>query len=208
MTQRSYILAATTDIEAHNLDEFRAWHDTEHLPERVGLKGFLRGRRYVNTGTGPKFLILYDIINTEIFSGEAYLARLNNPTPWSRRCLTFFRNTNRSLFEISDSLGVIDISAVALSSFKNILGKTRSADFADLAKNYDWAQVLSPQINLSETRSVEKDIFGNATFSEDILLCGAANGSDQNLVNGAYQFTLEKALSQDSVKTDIRLQIH
>ena len=35
------------DIAAEGRDEFYAWHGQEHMPERVGIKGFIRGRRWI-----------------------------------------------------------------------------------------------------------------------------------------------------------------
>jgi len=35
------------DIVPEGRDEFYAWHGREHMPERAGIPGFLRGRRYI-----------------------------------------------------------------------------------------------------------------------------------------------------------------
>jgi len=49
-------------------EEFNAWYDEERLPERLAIPGFRSARRWV--------------------SGRTYLARYQNQTPWSRRCLS------------------------------------------------------------------------------------------------------------------------
>lgn len=41
------VLAIWNGIAPEAEAEFVAWHVREHIPERVGLPGFLRGRRYV-----------------------------------------------------------------------------------------------------------------------------------------------------------------
>ena len=41
------VLAIWNGIKPEAEDDFVAWHVREHIPERVGLPGFVRGRRYV-----------------------------------------------------------------------------------------------------------------------------------------------------------------
>ena len=42
------------DIAPEGREDFYAWHGEEHMPERVGIPGFLRGRRYVAIEAGLK----------------------------------------------------------------------------------------------------------------------------------------------------------
>lgn len=70
-------------------DEFNAWYDQEHFPERLAIPGFRSARRWV--GDGPpgagRYLATYELDSADVLESPAYLARLNSPTPWSRRCL-------------------------------------------------------------------------------------------------------------------------
>jgi hypothetical protein len=70
-------------------EEFNAWYDEEHLPERLAIPGFRSARRWV--GDGPpgagRYLATYELDSAAVLDSPAYLARLNAPTPWSRRCL-------------------------------------------------------------------------------------------------------------------------
>ena len=73
------------DMEA----EFNAWYDEEHLAERLGIPGFRSALRWVADlppGSG-KYLATYELDSVEVLSSAPYLARYQNPTPWSRRCL-------------------------------------------------------------------------------------------------------------------------
>jgi hypothetical protein len=45
-------IAIWNGLAADGEDDFYRWHNTEHMPERVGVPGFLRGRRYLST-PGP-----------------------------------------------------------------------------------------------------------------------------------------------------------
>ena len=95
------------DITPEGRDEFYAWHLAEHMPERVGIPGFRRGRRYIaiDGATKPEFFTLYETANPEVMTSEAYLARLNAPTPWTKKATQGFRNTSRALTRVRTSLG-------------------------------------------------------------------------------------------------------
>ena len=51
--------------------DFYAWHLSEHMPERVGIPGFLRGRRYraADDKTHPEFFTLYETQTFEVTQG-------------------------------------------------------------------------------------------------------------------------------------------
>ncbi len=101
----SAALAIWNDIAPGGDDEFLLWHTREHIPERVGVPGFRRGRRYLAVAGSPKYFTLYETDSIDTLSGPAYLARLNDPTPWTRRSLPLFRNTKRTACRVSVSLG-------------------------------------------------------------------------------------------------------
>lgn len=50
------------DIAPEAIDDFYAWHNGEHMPERLSIPGFLRGRRYLRAeGTSPQaYFTLYE----------------------------------------------------------------------------------------------------------------------------------------------------
>ena len=85
--------------------EFYEWHNREHMPERVGIPGFLRGRRYIAREGEPEFFTLYETATPEVLAGRDYLARLNAPTDWTRRATRHFTDTSRSLCRVALSLG-------------------------------------------------------------------------------------------------------
>ncbi|WP_186028659.1 DUF4286 family protein [Burkholderia gladioli] len=83
---------------------FYAWHDKEHIPERLALPGFLRGRRYRGDGE-PAWLTVYEAEDLAVLTSPAYLARLNHPTPLTRATVQAFRNTARSICRVERSAG-------------------------------------------------------------------------------------------------------
>src|SRR5574341_1796121 len=113
----SAVLAIWNDIAPGGDDEFIHWHTREHIPERVGVPGFLRGRRYVAVSGSPRYFTLYETESIDSLSGPAYVARLNDPTPWTRRSLALFRNTKRTACRVRVSLGAGVGGALATLDF-------------------------------------------------------------------------------------------
>ncbi|MBM3599255.1 MAG: hypothetical protein FJX35_13615 [Alphaproteobacteria bacterium] len=99
------VIAIWNDIAAEGRAQFYAWHGREHMPERAGIAGFLRGRRYVAIHGEPEYFTLYETIGPEVLSGTDYLNRLNNPTPWTRDSVRHFKNVSRSLCRVAASHG-------------------------------------------------------------------------------------------------------
>lgn len=92
------------DIEGDD-EDYNHWHAFEHMPERVAIPGFHRGRRYLATRGGPAYFNMYETEGPETLTSEAYLARLNDPTPWTTASLPKFRHSNRTLCRIAASFG-------------------------------------------------------------------------------------------------------
>jgi hypothetical protein len=93
------------DIAPEGRDEFYAWHGREHMPERVAIPGFLRGRRYIAPGETPEFFNLYETESPATVTGADYRARLENPTPWTVATVKHFRGVSRSLCRVAASAG-------------------------------------------------------------------------------------------------------
>jgi hypothetical protein len=81
------------------------WHNAEHVAERVGVPGFLRGRRYRDAQRSLQYLDLYETESVETVKSAPYLARLNAPTPWTSRILPHFRDTVRLGCRVAASVG-------------------------------------------------------------------------------------------------------
>jgi hypothetical protein len=89
-------LAIWSDVEAHDLTDYRHWLTREHTTERVTTKGFLASRVFRAARDDiDRFFILYELETPEVLDGEAYLARLNAPTPWSQRIMPKLGNFMR-----------------------------------------------------------------------------------------------------------------
>ena len=91
------LLLTMTEPPPHLEEEFNAWYDDEHIAERLAIPGYRSARRWVaNARPGEgKYLATYELDSPAVLNSEAYLARLNNPTAWSKRsmknCVVFRR---------------------------------------------------------------------------------------------------------------------
>ena len=94
------------DLLPEAKDNFYEWHNREHMPERVGIPGFRRGRRYIALQGTPEYFNLYEADSPEVLSGQDYLQRLNAPTPWTREVVASFRNVVRGICRVLYSGGV------------------------------------------------------------------------------------------------------
>jgi len=99
------ILAFWADVDASGEVDYNDWHNREHMPERCAVPGFLRGRRYIAVAAAPKYFMMYETETLETLASPAYVERLNNPTPWTRKCLALFRNSNRTACRTTLSIG-------------------------------------------------------------------------------------------------------
>jgi hypothetical protein len=101
-------IAIWNGISDEGRADFYAWHLNEHIPERVGIPGFLRGRRYraANNETHPEFFTLYETQTFQVTQGVDYFNRLNAPTPWTKRATAHFKTTSRSLSRVVSSYGL------------------------------------------------------------------------------------------------------
>lgn len=93
------------DVKPEAREAFFAWHNGEHMPERVGIPGFLRGRRYAAVAGSPEFFTLYETEDPQVQTGAAYMERLNNPTEQTRRVAPNMINNVRSLCRVEWSRG-------------------------------------------------------------------------------------------------------
>jgi hypothetical protein len=81
-------------------EEFHRWYDTEHIPERKALPGFLSAERFVCTDGWPRYVGFYDLASLAVLESEAYRAiGGENLSPWSKRVLSRVVGLRR--FELS-----------------------------------------------------------------------------------------------------------
>lgn len=88
MTQRNGMLIVALGFESVAPDEFDDWYDTEHIPERKRVPGFLSWERW-NAVDNPRLhMATYDLSGIEVLRSAPYLAvSYDNFSPWSKRVI-------------------------------------------------------------------------------------------------------------------------
>jgi hypothetical protein len=67
-------------------DEFHDWYDSEHLPERERVSGFLLCRRWIGAADRQVSVATYDLESVDVLKKPGYLAiGGENLSPWSKR---------------------------------------------------------------------------------------------------------------------------
>ena len=79
-------LSAALGIGRAAEDEFHDWYDTEHLPERQRVPGFLLCERWLGAEDRLVSVATYDLDSVAVLQGAAYRAiGGENLSPWSKR---------------------------------------------------------------------------------------------------------------------------
>jgi hypothetical protein len=100
------VVAIWHDLLPDAKNDFYEWHNREHMPERLGIPGFNRGRRYIAVHGAPEYFNLYEADSPDVLRGPDYLQRLNAPTPWTRQVVASFRAVARGICRVLYSAGV------------------------------------------------------------------------------------------------------
>src|SRR3954469_10108064 len=80
------ILIAAMNIGNAGEDEFHDWYDTEHLPERTRVPGFLACQRWIGADDRKVSVATYELDTVGVLQGPEYQAiGGENLSPWSKR---------------------------------------------------------------------------------------------------------------------------
>ncbi|MGH9859029.1 MAG: hypothetical protein ACRD5F_03275, partial [Candidatus Acidiferrales bacterium] len=81
--------------------------------------GFLRGTRWVALRGGqPRYFVIYEVRDAGVLTSERYLARLNNPTPWTSKMMQHYRGMTRGFCAVTGSAGLGLGNAALVVRFK------------------------------------------------------------------------------------------
>ena len=66
-------------------DDFNAWYDTEHVPERLRTPGFINAQRWLGAEDPKISIATYDLESLDVLQSPAYRAIGGvNLSPWSK----------------------------------------------------------------------------------------------------------------------------
>src|SRR5437016_13042786 len=80
------VLIAAMDFSNVAKDEFNDWYDTEHIPERQRVPGFLSLQRWIGAENPRQSVATYDLDSLAVLQSPGYRAiGGENLSPWSKR---------------------------------------------------------------------------------------------------------------------------
>jgi len=86
VTQPLGLLIAGFDYANAAADEFHDWYDTEHVPERLAMRGFLNAERWLDVENPKIALATYDLESSAVLDDPVYVAAKGpKKSPWSQR---------------------------------------------------------------------------------------------------------------------------
>lgn len=177
-------------------EDYNAWHSLEHMPERLAVPGFRRGRRAVGVPGTPaeqKYFMMYEADTADIFVSPPYLARLNDPTEWTRRILSAYVAPCRTVCRVRQSTG------------RGVGGWNATIQLPERLEEVDWleeltslagvlgAHVLDGENDLGQQPTAEKT-FRESRGDKDRTIASAIL-IDAFTRSGAEQ-ALERAMSR------------
>ena len=178
-------IAMWCDVAPEVRAEFEDWHSHEHMPERLAIPGFLRGTRSV-AASGDAFFILYELDTIATLTGPAYLERLNNPTPWSRRMMPHHRNMVRSLCAVRARFGGGVSRAFATIRFTPDRDISEQLGTLPSRKGITSAHLLEAQ-PMPSARTTEQKIRGNDARADWVVLVGGYDAEAVRVEAGKLQ---------------------
>ena len=192
------------DIAGEGREPFYAWHGREHMPERVGIPGFRRGRRYVAVHGAPEFFNLYETASPATVAGADYLARLNAPTPWTLATVPHFRNVARALCEVAASAGDGQGGLIATFRYAVAAGMEAQHRLRMLARIDAFAEqsgiaglhLLVADLAASSVATAERQARAGGTQVPAWIVLAEAWGDEQSFVDWTEGFACGDAFRE------------
>jgi hypothetical protein len=212
----SAVLAIWNDIAPGGDAEFDHWHTSEHIPERVGVPGFLRGRRYNVIAGQPTYFTLYETDSVSVLQSPDYLERLNAPTPWTSKCIQLFRNNRRTACRTTVSLGAgmggvlatLELGPRAgrddgLRAWLSSTALPAAAERAGIV----GAHLCEADVDMTIVRTAEKKLLEKPdTLARWMVM---VEGLDPELVEGAVRALLDtEHLTRHGAAPDVSLSLY
>lgn len=173
---RDGFLAIWSDVDPADETDYLHWLTREHVQERLAVPGFLSVRVFRAEVEGrARFLILYRLRDAATLASDAYIARLNAPTPWSQRIMPRLQNFMRgggSVLQEQGS-GAGGYAAPVLIARSEVPEYREAAAEIAKADRIAATRVLEVDQAASEIRSNEKAMRAGDRAFEAMLLIEA-----------------------------------
>ncbi|MGD1923434.1 MAG: hypothetical protein ACFB03_04505 [Paracoccaceae bacterium] len=196
------ILAVLNDCASGAEDAYENWYLSEHLVERVSIEGFRWGRRYraldVTASPLPEYLTYYETDDPSVLSSKAYLGRVNDPTPRTRRIMTeVFLNMSRTVCRRTLCEGAVQSAWVAVATSDQPIefpaisipqGSTLWRETWISAENQDAAASTEEGLRGGD-KKIAAALLQDCTTADHARQIAADLNAQETLNAGAYRLT-------------------
>ncbi|QCI67488.1 DUF4286 family protein [Phreatobacter stygius] len=145
------LLFVWTDIDPLFEADFNKWYDREHVEERIAIRGFVVGTRYISSQAPRKYLGLYRTENLDVFKSADYRQAFEHQTAWSVTNFGRMRNAFRRVCAITAETGI------GAGTWLAIIRLGRQATPVDLLTLADLGRTVSNIDGVIATRLLEPD---------------------------------------------------
>ena len=97
-TKAPGLLLAMVDIPPELEADFNHWYDTEHIPERLAVPGFVGAQRYQAIEGEPKYQALYELESVDVLESPEYKRVSELRSEGTQRIMPQFRNLQRGVY--------------------------------------------------------------------------------------------------------------
>jgi hypothetical protein len=214
---RPGILAIFNNVAPGRDAEFEEWFQHEHLQERLGVPGFLFGRRYEAVKGDRRYFNFYVTRSADILNCADYRMRLNNPTPMTRLVMSeIFKDMIRTICHQSLRLGSMRGAFAVATRFserpdENALKSTLESLLRDsaVACGEIWSAASTGQRPLTEEerlrggdRRIEACLMVETLrVQEAERIAGALSVQFPAATIGVYRLLCEISRSPDAIST-------
>ena len=180
-------------------EEFNRWYQQQHVPERLAVPGFNTAKRYRAVDAQLAYMAVYECEAIDVFTSNAYLERLANPTDWTRRIMPGFRNMLRSACRETWSSGAGTGGGAIIIQCKPVPGRE---DAARRHVQDTLAPALMQSAWLVRMALWEADAaFSGGTSPEMALRGGADKSADWVLFLESYDHAKTAAALEAQVRS-------
>lgn len=95
------IMVVMMEIDAEHDAEFNRWYNEEHLPERLGIPGYISARRFkLEEGEGVlTYLCIWELEDASPLQSQAYEAQNRRPSDLRDRAHSYIKERARGLYK-------------------------------------------------------------------------------------------------------------
>jgi hypothetical protein len=176
-TSKDGFLVVLSDVKSEDDHDYFNWLTTEHVEERLGIPGFLAVRIFrMPIHGGHRYFIWYRLENSDVVDSTAYVERLNNPTPWSRRIMPTLGNFGRGggcVAAFAGSESSSSMLAVGLNEVPS--DPDKMVGNAKAVPGIGSAHLLITDTEKSEIRTRERDLRASNSSFAGVLIIESAS---------------------------------